>query len=361
MSKTVAYLTSCCLLLGTAAAWAQNPVGEVESARGTANITRSSDVISAVEDTPLATGDALSTGSNSALRFGMADGSSHALGEDGSLQIDEFVYDPNNPSANRMVFSLLRGSLQSLGGAIGAGGIGTFIVKTPFGEYRGGDLDLRISVNPSPTDGQLVIENSGGPGEVVSNGVVTPVPSGTTVVIRPDGSVTIRTRPREEDEAGEGEAGVEIDLRIEPRIPLPSVLPTLPVGTPTPNITLPPTGLPTATPVVTLAPTPTVTPASTPTPGPTTAPTGTPSGAPSGTPSPTNVGVPTVTPTDVPVPTALPTATGSPAPTAQPTVTLTPPPSVQPTATVTPSPSTQPTATLTPPPTVPSPTPPSPV
>jgi serine/threonine protein kinase len=121
-------------------------------------------------------------------------------------------------------------------------------------------------------------------------------------------------------------------------VPTLTVIPTLPIVTPTtPSIPVPtPTAAPVATampsPVV-VVPTPTPRPAPTPTPTPRPAPTPTPTKAPTPTPTPTKVPTPTPTPTQEPTP----TPTAAPAPTQEPT----------PTATEAPAPTQAPTATST--------------
>ena len=111
-----AFLVSCLLsvplILGSAGAWAQ--AGRVLTFDGDVRVN--GEPIAA--DTVLEKDDKVSTGPDSTVQIVMADNSILDLDPDSELDINEYLFDPDEPVNNTSQISVLAGTLRYVSGKI---------------------------------------------------------------------------------------------------------------------------------------------------------------------------------------------------------------------------------------------------
>lgn len=316
-------LTAITMTIVCAVAWAQMPAGEVVRSSGLVEIERGSTVIIPQPPQAALVGDTLSTGLSSQAALRLVDGSVHALGSSARLQITKIRFDPNQASSNQIVLTLSKGAMFSTPGSVGAQGLGSLVIRTPYGEVTMPSDSLRLAISNDQQLPGLIILAGAEPVLVRTPAGMVAVSADQPVLITPDGGVVvsfvvppqIAAEWRDLNEvsaplSGEpGDAEARTPERIEPDTqpnaqpspaPSPTFAPATPLPTPAP--TTPTTPLPTAGPTAPPAPSASPSPTPnlldvTPSPSATPIPTSTPTPAPTATPTPP----PTPVPTDPPI------------------------------------------------------------
>ena len=107
------------------------PIGKVMVASGTATVERTSALVvlaSAGKTVPLKKddrvylGDIVTTGDNSQLGINFTDGASFVMSSNARMELDQYVYDPDDKKKNSMFFSLAKGTFTLLAGSIAKSG-----------------------------------------------------------------------------------------------------------------------------------------------------------------------------------------------------------------------------------------------
>nr|MBV6630641.1 FecR domain-containing protein [Oceanococcus sp. HetDA_MAG_MS8] len=322
--------------------WAETTVGEVERLSGRATVVRQANTVDAITGLALFQADKLSTGPASTIYASLLDGSKLVLGADSELVLRQVIYDADRPQDGRVSLLLRLGELEMTTGDVAESG-GQVILSTPFGDIYASNTTFQVSLNEGNGGPVLTVSNGAGQLEIRRDGVVTTIPSNSTLRVNDGGPVRVEAGPEPRDNLF-FDAGPDTLDRIE-AVPTQAPSPTDPPGpslTPTPSPTASPSPSVTPTPAPTTSPSPSLTP----TPAPTTSPS--PSLTP--TPAPTTSPSPSLTPTPAPTTSPSPSLTPTPAPTTSPSPSLTP----------TPAPTTSPSPSPSPPPPTTTPTPPSP-
>ena len=118
-----------------------SPVGQVVSVTGIAHIEHSATVVvqatapaSRAADTKpgdlVYRGDLIQTGANGTLGITFADGTSFTVSNNGRMEVNEFVYDPNG-HANSTLLNLEKGTFSFIAGKVAH--TGDMKVNTPVG------------------------------------------------------------------------------------------------------------------------------------------------------------------------------------------------------------------------------------
>ena len=118
-------------------------VGNVMATAGTATLTRGGVTKPLANGDQIHMGDTLTTGPGGSTSVSFADGTQLTLAGDTKLTIDNYVYDPANPSAGTACYSWLQGAFMYIGGLLDAhhGATGP-TVETPLGSlgFRGTEI-----------------------------------------------------------------------------------------------------------------------------------------------------------------------------------------------------------------------------
>ncbi|MEQ9329054.1 MAG: FecR domain-containing protein, partial [Rhodospirillales bacterium] len=110
---------------------AEQPIGRVETAEGEVYAIRldGTQVELKVGD-PIYQGDQLETGADGTVGVVFIDDTTFSLGHDGTMVLDEMIYDPNTESGSS-TFSLVQGVFSFVSGKISKTGVDAMQVKTP--------------------------------------------------------------------------------------------------------------------------------------------------------------------------------------------------------------------------------------
>ena len=100
-------------------------------------------------------GDIIKADSKSKSQVLLLDETVITLGEQTSITMDEFVYDPNNQSG-KIVSTVLKGSVKVLSGKISIGNPEDLVIKTPAG-----------SIGTRGTEFQTIVDEDGGTSQVL--------------------------------------------------------------------------------------------------------------------------------------------------------------------------------------------------
>jgi len=113
-------LTSVLLLLAASGpAWGGEPIGRVILAAGEVDALRDGRQVSLRRDAEVQSGDEIRTGKASSAQIRFADTSIVALRPESVFRVDEFVFKGAQDGGEKAFFSLVKGGLRTLTGAIG--------------------------------------------------------------------------------------------------------------------------------------------------------------------------------------------------------------------------------------------------
>lgn len=124
------FLTFFLLVLPLSTVQAVEQVGEVIKIQGDCLVESEKEKKAIKLDDPIFFKDKLLTGANAGLTGHLADHSELTLGENASLKIDEFVYQPNS-HGGRLGLHLLKGPLLFVGGELDARRKAKVTIETP--------------------------------------------------------------------------------------------------------------------------------------------------------------------------------------------------------------------------------------
>lgn len=140
-------------------------------------------------------GAVVQTGSQSRADIQFDDGHTIALGSASRFQIKEYVYTKTEPSKDSMLFSLFKGTLRSISGALGARNPAKFSLATPTATIgiRGTDF-LSSIVDAVGQDGivrqQVFFTVKSGQISVVHGTATQLLGPGQSVLTTPSGAIT---------------------------------------------------------------------------------------------------------------------------------------------------------------------------
>ena len=172
-----------------------NGIGEIVALRGTATAQGQDGVRELAVGSPVFPGDVLSTGEGSSFEIRFADDTVLAQGPGASLTLDEYVFDPAQPSASSMLMSLSKGTFRMVTGTIAKDNPDGIGISSPLATIgiRGTGADLQVGEDGSERYGvfqydglDLVITTARGTVFLTNQGLVVDVgPDGTLGEPRP--------------------------------------------------------------------------------------------------------------------------------------------------------------------------------
>ena len=150
-------------------------VGKVEVAKGNVFIIHTDGTkVPATIGAPIYPGDTLETDADGSIGLVFADNSTFSLAEEGSMVIDEMVYDPGSQEGNS-VFSVAQGVFTFVSGEIAKTSVDAMTIKTPFttigirgtsgGGKAGGESDANtftLFADPDGTVGEATVSTQVG-------------------------------------------------------------------------------------------------------------------------------------------------------------------------------------------------------
>jgi len=153
-------------------ATAAQPIGEVESVRGTVIAIRSDGTrIELQEGDPVFQGDILESGNDASVGIVLADDTTFSMANNGRMVLDEMVYDPVTQDGN-ISMSVLQGVFTFVSGQVAKVDPDAMVLKTPVATIgvRGTQVGIDLTGGASGTEGIKVVlmtESDGFVGEVV--------------------------------------------------------------------------------------------------------------------------------------------------------------------------------------------------
>ncbi len=155
--------------IAQAATPAGEPIGQISAFQGTAFITHPDGTkVQAADGTPIFQGDAIETGAGGAIGITFADDSTFSLAENGSMVIDEMVYDPGT-QAGKSAVSVAEGVFTFVSGQIAKTGIEAMTITTPVAVIgiRGTAGGGKAGPEGTPNTFTMFQDPGGGAGEMV--------------------------------------------------------------------------------------------------------------------------------------------------------------------------------------------------
>ena len=162
--------------LAQAASPGTESIGQVTALQGTVIITRTDGTkVSAADGTPIFQGDLVETGADGAIGITFADDSTFSLADDGSLVIDEMVYDPSTQQG-KSALNVASGVFTFVSGQIAKTSIDAMVITTPVavigirGTEGGGRAGPEGTTNTySLFGGEMSVSTLGGGPPVILN------------------------------------------------------------------------------------------------------------------------------------------------------------------------------------------------
>ncbi len=106
-------------------------IGQVSAVQGSASITRTDgSKVPAADGTAIFQGDLVETNTGGAIGITFADESTFSLAENGSMVIDEMVFDPGSQSGKSTV-NIAQGVFTFISGQIAKTDVDAMLIKTP--------------------------------------------------------------------------------------------------------------------------------------------------------------------------------------------------------------------------------------
>ncbi len=106
--------------------------GSVKKLTGTATLRRGSDRVAVKEGMHILAHDAFETGAGASIGLILQDGTRVAMGENASLEIDTFLYEPSQGRFS-LLLRLVRGAMVYVSGKMAQFSPGSVKVETPVG------------------------------------------------------------------------------------------------------------------------------------------------------------------------------------------------------------------------------------
>ena len=202
------------LLAGAAAlacvryARAATDIGEVEFVHQWASRTAPGGETSAlyVSD-PVHFDETVATVADGALHLRFVDGSELRLGSNCEVKLDEFIYDPGQPSAGKMVARVGKGIARFVTGSIKQ----QFQVRTPLAVIGVRGTDFSVWVEEDRGGRTTIWVNEGSIVVTPEGGAPVDVAQDSTVLIEPGSGTVQRNAPRPP-----GDPGLSPRLRLRP-------------------------------------------------------------------------------------------------------------------------------------------------
>jgi len=170
-------------------------IGEIVALSGTATAQGQDGARELAIGSPVFSGDVLSTGEASSFEVRFADDTVLAQGPAASLTLDEYVFDPAQPSASSMLMSLSKGTFRMVTGTIAKDNPDGIGISSPLATIgiRGTGADFQVGEDGSERYGifqydglDLVITTAQGTVFLTNQGLVVDVgPDGTLGEPRP--------------------------------------------------------------------------------------------------------------------------------------------------------------------------------
>lgn len=142
-------------------------IGKIAALTGDASIHRNSQVLSASLGMSLLKNDVVQTKANAKLQIIFKDKTIITIGKNSSLDIEEYLYDTNNPKNSKANFSFFKGAFKTVTGTIGKLNKEKFILKT-----KSSTIGIRGTI---VVGNQEVVACTQGGISVTSNGVTVDV------------------------------------------------------------------------------------------------------------------------------------------------------------------------------------------
>ena len=142
-------------------------IGKISAITGDASIHRNSQVLSASLGMSLLKNDVVQTKANAKLQIIFKDKTIITIGKNSSLDIEEYLYDTNNPKNSKANFSFFKGAFKTVTGTIGKLNKEKFILKT-----KSSTIGIRGTI---VVGNQEVVACTQGGISVTSNGVTVDV------------------------------------------------------------------------------------------------------------------------------------------------------------------------------------------
>ena len=175
----------------------KQPIGEVESSSGKAEIVRTDGTRESIEKgDPIFQGDIVETGEDGAIGIIFSDESTFSLGNSGRMTLDEMIYDPGEQTGSMNV-SLLQGAFSFVSGSIAKTDPNAMEVNTPTatigirGTAAGGNVDsggvttTALLPEASGFTGEMSISNDAGTQTLNETGQAVNIASSTSTPSAP--------------------------------------------------------------------------------------------------------------------------------------------------------------------------------
>ena len=136
MMRTINLIAAGAFALATvhsaAAVAERQPVGSVDKAQAQVEAVHQDNVRPLAEGAPVIYDDMLKTGDDARMQATLKDGTQLTLGEQATLMIDEYVYDPSQ-DGGKLALKVVEGAFLFVGGKIEGKNGGNVDIKTPVG------------------------------------------------------------------------------------------------------------------------------------------------------------------------------------------------------------------------------------
>ncbi len=167
IKHTLAAALFAAALIPAASAVAERPaVGAIDKVQLRAEAIYGGDARRLADGAPVIFEDRLQTGKKARLQSTLKDGTKLTLGENASLVVDEFAYDPAR-EGGKLAFEVVQGAFLFVGGAIEGKTGGNVDITTPIGTLGvrgttvwGGTIDDGYGI--LVLDGEVVVSTAGG-------------------------------------------------------------------------------------------------------------------------------------------------------------------------------------------------------
>jgi hypothetical protein len=203
-----ALLAGAALLLVVPRARAATGIGEVEFVHQWANrIDASGEATGLYVDDPVHFDETVATVPQGALHMRFLDDSELRLGSDCRVRLDEFVYDPGQPAAGKMVAEVGKGIARFVTGKIKQ----RFQVRTPVASIGVRGTDFSVWVEDQRGGRTTIWVNEGSIVVTPAGGQAVEVAQDSTVLIEPGSGTVQQNAPRPP-----GDPGLSPRLRLRP-------------------------------------------------------------------------------------------------------------------------------------------------
>ncbi|MDA0241577.1 MAG: FecR domain-containing protein, partial [Proteobacteria bacterium] len=182
---------------GTAQA---EPIGVTETLRGVVEATRADGTkVTLSQGDPIFRGDIIETGADGSISMVMADDSVFSLDADGTVKMDELVYDPDDQEGSMSV-SLVKGVFSFVSGQIAKTDPDAMVLNTPLATVgirgttgvmdlpAGGEVQIVLAPDDNGETGELTIQPLDAAGNPVGVPITVNIPL-SAVGVAPGGGI----------------------------------------------------------------------------------------------------------------------------------------------------------------------------